>query len=31
MLEIIAPEADRAIDESIASLLALGYGQPDPS
>jgi sugar phosphate isomerase/epimerase len=31
MLEIIAPEADRAIDESVASLLALGYGQPDPS
>jgi sugar phosphate isomerase/epimerase len=31
MLEIIAADADRAIDESVASLLALGYGQPDPS
>ena len=27
MLEIIAPEADRAIDDSVARLIALGYGQ----
>ena len=31
MLEIIAPEPDRAIEESIAQLLALGYGRSGPS
>jgi len=27
MLEIIAPEADQAIDDSVTRLIALGYGQ----
>jgi sugar phosphate isomerase/epimerase len=31
MLEIIAPEADRAIDDSVAKLIALGYGRSGPS
>ena len=31
MLEIIAPEADRAIDDSVARLIALGYGQQGAS
>ena len=28
---IIAPEADRAIDDSVARLIALGYGQQGAS
>jgi sugar phosphate isomerase/epimerase len=31
MLEIVAPEADRAIEESVERLLALGYGKQGPS
>jgi sugar phosphate isomerase/epimerase len=31
MLEIIAPDADRAIEDSVARLIALGYGRSDPS